>query len=101
MFLELTTDTLQEELSTRNKTVVLYGAGWCGNCRILKPKVKRLASQIEDINFIYIDAEKNPNSRQLATVDNLPTVVAFEGTTNVGQAQGNKIEILTDLIEKF
>jgi len=35
---ELNTDTLQEEIESNEKVIVQYSAGWCGNCRIMKPK---------------------------------------------------------------
>ena len=74
MYTELTDDTLQNVVSGNEKVVVLYGASWCGNCRIMKPKFKKLASENEGIPFLYVDAEKFPESRKLAKVDNLPIV---------------------------
>lgn len=40
MFLELTEDKLQEIINSNAKVMVQYGASWCGNCRIMKPKFK-------------------------------------------------------------
>ena len=37
--LELKEDNLAQTMEL--KTVVLYGAPWCGNCRLLKPKFKK------------------------------------------------------------
>ena len=79
MYIELTGDTLQQIIQENDKVMVQYGATWCGNCRIMKPKFKKLAAENEDIPFYYVDAEKYPESRKLATVDNLPTFAAFEG----------------------
>ena len=73
MYIELTGDTLQQIIQENDKVMVQYGATWCGNCRIMKPKFKKLAAENEDIPFYYVDAEKFPESRKLATVDNLPT----------------------------
>ncbi len=41
MFLELTEDKLQEIINSNAKVMVQYGASWCGNCRIMKPKFKK------------------------------------------------------------
>ena len=81
--------------------LVQYGAGWCGNCRMIKPKIKNLATEHGDITFVYVDAEKLPNSRKLANVSNLPTFAAFSGGELVEQAQGNKIELVQELVEKL
>src|SRR5690606_40927738 len=72
MLQELEQDNLQEFISENDRVVVQYGATWCGNCRIMKPKMKRLSNDFGDIKFLYVDAEKLPNSRKLAEVTNLP-----------------------------
>jgi thiol-disulfide isomerase/thioredoxin len=100
MFLELTEDNLQQYLSDHSK-VVQYAASWCGNCRIMKPKFKKLASENEDVAFLIVDAEKYPNSRKFANVDNLPTFAAFENGALVDQVQTNKVEGLTELFTKI
>ena len=99
MLVELTTDNLEDVLNENEKTLVMYGAGWCGNCKLLKPKVKKLSNEYENINFIYVDAEKNPNSRNLTEISNLPTITAFKGKEVVGQDMGNKIEVVQNVIK--
>lgn len=97
MFIELTEDNLQQILTENPKVMVQYGATWCGNCRIMKPKFKKLASENEDIPFYYVDAEKLPESRKLATVDNLPTFAAFENGMLKNQVQTNQVDSLNTL----
>lgn len=101
MFLELTEDNLQQYVADNNKVMVQYAASWCGNCRIMKPKFKKLATENEEVAFLIVDAEKLPDSRKLANVDNLPTFAAFEGGVLVGQAQTNKAEVLNQLFDKI
>ncbi|PKR79779.1 thiol reductase thioredoxin [Brumimicrobium salinarum] len=99
-FEELTTDTLQEEISNNETVLVQYAAGWCGNCRIMKPKFKKFAQDHENVKFIVIDAEKNPESRKLAKVDNLPTFAAFKNGELIQQTQTNKTEVLKSFIDE-
>ena len=101
MYIELTGDTLQQIIQENDKVMVQYGATWCGNCRIMKPKFKKLAAENEDIPFYYVDAEKFPESRKLATVDNLPTFAAFEGGTLKNQVQTNQAESLNNLYSEL
>ena len=101
MYIELTGDTLQQIIQENDKVMVQYGATWCGNCRIMKPKFKKLAAENEDIPFYYVDAEKFPESRKLATVDNLPTFAAFEGGTLKNQVQTNQAESLNNLFSEL
>ncbi|MCZ2223661.1 MAG: thioredoxin family protein [Chitinophagales bacterium] len=97
MFIELAEDNLQSIVSNSKKVMVQYGAGWCGNCRIMKPKFKKLASENDDVTFIYVDAEKMPESRKLAKVDNLPTFASFVNGSFINQIQTNKTEELNNL----
>ncbi len=76
---ELAQDNLQEIVNSNDIVVVQYAATWCGNCRIMKPKFKKLSSENENAVFVIADAEKFPESRKLATVDNLPTFATFKG----------------------
>jgi len=97
---ELTQDNLGKILSSNNKVMVQYGAGWCGNCRLTKPKFKRMSSENQDITFVYVDAEKLPGSRQFADVSNLPTFAGFVDGKLVKQSQGNKIEVIQDVLHE-
>lgn len=97
MFVELAEDNLSQVLNSTENVMVQYGAGWCGNCRIMKPKFKKLSTENEAVTFVYVDAEKFPESRKLAKVDNLPTFAAFKNGTLVDQVQTNQAESLSNL----
>lgn len=101
MVQELSTDNLDEIVANNKIVVVQYSASWCGNCRIMKPKVKKLASELEAITFVIADAEKFPESRKLATVDNLPTFATFKNGAFINQVQTNKFEVLKDLVNEI
>ncbi|MHC5202785.1 thioredoxin family protein [Myroides sp. LJL119] len=101
MLLELDKDNLQELVNSNEKVVVQYSASWCGNCRIMKPKFKKLASEKQDITFVIADAENFPESRKLAEVTNLPTFATFVNGKLVDQAQTNKAEVLNELVNQI
>lgn len=100
MFSEIEQDNLAEIVASNDVVVVQYAASWCGNCRIMKPKFKMLASQNEGIPFLIVDAEKFPESRKMAKVDNLPTFATFKNGVLVNQSQTTKVEILTELVNE-
>lgn len=100
MLQELENDTLQKLVAENETVVVQYAASWCGNCRIMKPKFKKLAGENENVKFVIVDAEKFPESRKLANVNNLPTFAAFKNGELVNQVQTNKIEGLIDLLNE-
>lgn len=100
MLQELEKDNLAEIVSGSQVVVVQYSAGWCGNCRIMKPKFKKMASDNENVTFVLADAENFPESRKLAKVDNLPTFATFRNGQLVNQVQTNKVEVLTELVNE-
>ena len=101
MLIELNEDTLQNIVESNEKVVVQYSASWCGNCRIMKPKFKKLASEKENLTFVIVDVENAPESRKLANVSNLPTFATFVNGKLVNETQTNKAEVLTDLVNEI
>jgi thioredoxin 1 len=101
MLIELNEDTLANLVSQNEKVVVQFSASWCGNCRIMKPKFKKLATENEAITFVLVDAENAPESRKLANVSNLPTFATFVNGKLVNETQTNKAEVLTELVEEI
>jgi thiol-disulfide isomerase/thioredoxin len=97
---ELTEDNLAYIISQNQKVLVQFSAGWCGNCRIMKPKFKKKSSENNDIPFVLVDSEKFPNSRKLADVSNLPTFAVFKNGECVNQLQTNKSELLLSFIDE-
>jgi len=51
--------------------------------------------------FLMVDAEKYPESRKLADVNNLPTFAAFKNGVLVKQIQTNKAENLKEMIDEI
>jgi thiol-disulfide isomerase/thioredoxin len=100
MLKELTDDSLAQTVNEGGTVIVQYTAGWCGNCRVMKPKFKKFAADAENATFVIVDAEKFPESRKLANVSNLPTFAAFKGGKLVKQIQTNKVENLKELIDE-
>jgi len=101
MLIELNEDTLQNLVSNNEKVVVQFSASWCGNCRIMKPKFKKMASENENMTFVLVDAENYPESRKLANVSNLPTFATFVNGVLKNETQTNKAEVLAELVNEI
>jgi thiol-disulfide isomerase/thioredoxin len=101
MLIELNEDTLQDLVSKNEKVIVQFSASWGGNCRIMKPKFKKLASENENLTFVLVDAENSPESRKLANVSNLPTFATFINGKLVNETQTNKAEVLAELVNEI
>lgn len=101
MLIELNKDTLQDIISNNEKVVVQFSASWCGNCRIIKPKFKKMAEENNNLTFVLIDAENSPESRKLANVTNLPTFATFVNGVLINETQTNKAEVLAELVNQI
>ena len=100
MLQELTEDNLGELVASEKIVLVQFSAGWCGNCRIMKPKFRKMSAELEEAIFVIVDAEKFPDSRKLAEVDNLPTFAAFRDGALVNQVQTNKSDVLKEFVDE-
>ncbi|RCS27631.1 thioredoxin [Polaribacter sp. WD7] len=98
---ELSQDNLSDIVSNNKKVVVQFSATWCGNCRIMKPKFKKLSTENEAAVFVIADAEKFPESRKLADVSNLPTFATYVDGKFVNQTQTNKFDVLKELVSEI
>lgn len=101
MIRELDQDNLSEIIIQNSKVVVQYSASWCGNCRIMKPKFKKMARENTEVVFVTVDAEKFPESRKMANVNNLPTFATFVNGNFVKQVQTNKLDVLQELVSEI
>ncbi len=98
---ELTADNLKEILNENQKVIVQYGASWCGACRVVKPQFSKLSEEYTDVVFYYVDAEKFPESRSAAKVENLPTFAGFYNGELVQQSTGSKMDKIKEILHEI
>ncbi|MFZ9519909.1 MAG: thioredoxin family protein [Silvanigrellaceae bacterium] len=72
-FIELSDDNFGATIGASQWALVDYYASWCGACRMAAPMFKRVAEEFK-LDLFKIDAEKNPGSRDLVEITNLPTL---------------------------
>jgi thioredoxin 1 len=104
MAVDLVTDeNFGEKIKNNPKVVVKYFADWCGSCRLFAPKFKRLSNEEknQDIVFLDVNAENNPDARSMAEVKNLPTFAIFHNGQFVESVSTNKEEAVVELIRKL
>jgi thioredoxin-like negative regulator of GroEL len=90
-------------LKDNEKVIVKYYADWCGSCRLFTPKFKRLSDdeRFGGVAFVEVNAEKSPNARKLASVDNLPFIAVFKNGQLVEGASTSKEDYVTGMIDKL
>jgi len=101
-----TDQDFKAQLQQHPRVVVKCFASWCGSCRLFAPKFRRLSAdeRFEDITFLDVNAEENPEARKLAGVDNLPFFATFlNGERQAGTATSKEekvVELLDQLTAK-
>lgn len=98
---DLEQDNLNEIISSEENVIVQYGASWCGMCKVIKPKFAKLAGEHENVKFLYVDAEKFPESRSLATIENLPTFAGFKGGKLVKQKSSSNENAIKEVLNEI
>ena len=90
-------------LESNNKVIGKYFADWCGSCKLFAPKFRRLSDdeRFADITFVDVDAEHNPDARNMANVDNLPFFAIFKDGVLVDGMATAKEENVLSLLEKL
>jgi thiol-disulfide isomerase/thioredoxin len=97
------TDTFKEEIEKNPKTVVKYYADWCGSCKLISPKFRRLSEdeRFNGVHFIEVNAEQNEEARKAAGVDNLPFFAVFKDGELVEGTATSKEDGILKLLEKL
>ena len=48
-----------EEKLAKGKYVLFFTAGWCPDCRFIKPAMPEIEEEFSDFNFIQVDRDEN------------------------------------------
>lgn len=96
------TDAQFEEAIQKDKVLIKYYADWCGSCRLLAPKFKRLSedSRFEGVDFLEINAEQNELARKKAGVTNLPFIALFSKGNLLAAAATSKEETIVEMLNQ-
>lgn len=92
----------EQLLADNGLVLVKYYADWCGNCKLIAPKVRRMAEDeaYASVAFLDVNAEESPNARKMAGVDNLPFFAAFKNGALVAGSAASKIEFVQELVQQ-
>jgi thiol-disulfide isomerase/thioredoxin len=100
---KITDETFAAELANHENVVVKFYADWCGSCRLFAPKYTRLSNTdtYQNIRFLEVNAEENPEARKLANVNNLPYFATFKKGELVQGETTSKEEYLVKMMTQL
>jgi len=85
-----------EQLLTKDKLVVVFGATWCKPCQAVEMTVSQIEDQF-DFDFVKIDVDASTPVAQKYGVRGVPTIIMFKdgkpaGDVLVGAQPGSKLK---------
>lgn len=83
-----TMDTFNE--AKQGKTVFMFSAAWCGDCRFLDPFMPEIEKNFEAWTFIHVDRDELMEAAQQLDIFGIPSFVAFENGVEVDRYVGRE-----------
>jgi len=78
----------QDVIGQQGLVVVQYFATWCGPCKMLKPVLESLSTELNDVKFYRIDIDLFRNQAIEAGIRSVPTVVLYKDGEEVDRQSG-------------
>ena len=64
-------------LAEKPAVFVDFYADWCGPCKMLAPVVEQLAEEYENVTFIKVNVDANPDIASRYGIMSIPTLISF------------------------
>ena len=78
MLTEITSNNFQEFTTQNSRTLIEFGAEWCGPCRMTLPNLVKLQADREDIEVGKVDVDLSQDLASQYSVTNVPTMLLIE-----------------------
>ena len=81
------------------KVVVDFWASWCGPCKVYGPTFQEASIKHQDVIFLKVDTEANPEVGQYLGIRSIPTTIVFQNGQEIKRQPGAlNLEMLSSLL---
>lgn len=74
-----------EQLKKEERTVFMFSADWCPDCRIIEPILPGIEADYPEYQFIYVDRDEFIEICQQLDIFGIPSFVAFHSGEEAGR----------------
>ena len=86
---QISKDEFQKEvLEAKGIVLVDFYAQWCGPCKMIAPLVDDLSKEIDNVKFVKIDVDENPDLITQYSIFSIPTFLLFKDGQVINQFVG-------------
>ncbi|PLT31485.1 thioredoxin family protein [Peribacillus deserti] len=89
-----------QELKNKGKSVFLFSADWCPDCRFIDPFMPEIEEKYKDYTFVYVDRDQFIDICAENDVFGIPSFIAYENGNELGRFV-SKDRKTQEEIEKF
>uniref|UniRef100_A0A915JBA6 Thioredoxin domain-containing protein n=1 Tax=Romanomermis culicivorax TaxID=13658 RepID=A0A915JBA6_ROMCU len=90
-------------INTPDKLVIVeFYAPWCGPCRMIGPKVDKLADELPDILFVKVDVDDASCEEVIEDYDIkvMPTFYFIKNGETIALHEGNNYDALVEVVNE-
>lgn len=84
--MKISESTFQSKIKSSQKTLVEFGADWCGPCKMLEPTLNEMHQDGYSVYTINVD--ESPELSAQYGVRSVPTMIVFENGKEVNRVVG-------------
>jgi thiol-disulfide isomerase/thioredoxin len=74
-----------EQLRDSGKTIFLFSADWCPDCRVIEPVLPEIEAEFSEYQWVYVDRDKFIDVCINLDVFGIPSFIAFENGKELGR----------------
>lgn len=74
-----------QALKSEGKTVFLFSADWCPDCRVIEPILPGIEADYPEYTFVYVDRDEFIELCQEMDIFGIPSFVAYHNGEEAGR----------------
>lgn len=94
-------NTVDSFLDNNDKCIIMFGASWCGPCKVAKPRFEGLEKDYPNIAFAYCDVDESQKTAQSLGVMSVPTFITFFDGSDVQSTIGANGDGMKNILDKL